>query len=71
MVYLEKEENDSMMNLKFGEDRKYLSVLEKISICMLEDGSYTNYKVIGKVPEEYDNMYVYGIGLIDSEFTID
>lgn len=60
-----------MMNLKFREARKYISVINKVSICMVEDGSPTNYGAIGKVPEDFDDMYVYGFGMIDSEFTKD
>jgi len=52
----------------FGEIRKYCSRLDRVSICMQETLSYENYEWIQDVPKEYDNKYLYGFGVIDSEF---
>lgn len=61
------------MNLKFGELRKYISRTDRVSICMHENNSlpYKNYRFIKDVPDHYDDYYVFGVGLIDSEFRLD
>lgn len=59
------------MNLTFGELRKYISVIDRVSICMREDLRYENYRFVKQVPDRYDCLYVYGIGCIESEFEID
>lgn len=59
------------MNLKFKELKKYISVLDRISICMRETLRYENYRFLSDVPDKYDELYVYGIGMIDSEFDIE
>lgn len=59
------------MAIKFGELRKYISRVVRLSICF-EDGHYDNYHLIADIPEgKYDDMYVYGIGMIDVEFPMD
>lgn len=52
----------------FGEIRKYCSRIDRVSICMQETLSYENYERIQDVPKEYDNKYLYGFGVIESEF---
>lgn len=59
------------LNLKFGELRKYISVIDRVSICRKETLAYDNYCYIKDVPEKYDGLYVYGIGRIQSEFAVD
>lgn len=54
--------------LTFKELRKYLSVIDRLSICNKETMNYKNYMCLEDVPESYDEMYVYGIGMIKSEF---
>lgn len=59
------------MAIQFCEIKKYIARNERISIC-LEDGSYDNYLMISDIPEgKYDNLYVYGIGTVDVEFSKD
>lgn len=55
--------------LKFGELREYFDVVSRVSICMKETLNYRNYNFMSEVPHDYDDMYVYGFGMIDSEFT--
>ena len=57
-----------MNNLTFKELRKYISKINRISICKKEDLSYDNYRFMKDVPVSYDDYYVYGIGMIESEF---
>jgi len=52
----------------FKELRKYLSLIDRLSICDKETLNYKNYLYLEEVPESYDDMYVYGIGMIQSEF---
>lgn len=52
----------------FKELRKYLSMIDRLSICDKETGMYHNYLFLEDVPESYDEKYVYGIGMIQSEF---
>ena len=54
--------------LKFKELRKYVSKIDRLSVCQKEDLSYNNYRIMEDVPTSYDEYYVYGIGMIDSEF---
>lgn len=56
-------------DLKFGNLRRYISVIDRISICMHETLQYENYRLIREVPELYDDYYVYGVGMIESEFS--
>ena len=55
------------MNLKVKDLRNYVSRIDRISICLKETLSYENYSCMQEVPETYDDYYVYGIGIIDSE----
>lgn len=52
----------------FGEIRKYCSVIDRVSICMKETLLYENYDCILDVPHSYDNQYLYGFGVVESEF---
>ena len=54
--------------MKFTEIRKYISNIDRVSICDKDTLSYENYQFISEVPESYDEMYLYGIGRIESEF---
>lgn len=59
------------MAIKFKELRKYISRVCRLSICF-EDGHYDNYHLISDIPDgKYDDLYVYGIGLVDVEFPLD
>lgn len=35
---------------------------------MLKTMTYQNYRFIEKVPHDYDRYYLYGFGMIESEF---
>lgn len=56
--------------LKFSELRNFISKIDRLSICIEETSEYENYRYMRNVPEKYDNYYVYGIGMIESEFKI-
>lgn len=56
--------------MRFKELRKYISVIDKVSVCMCETLQYENYYYMEQVPEKYNEFYVYGIGMIDSEFDV-
>ena len=59
------------MAIKFGELRKYISRVEKLSICF-EDGHYDNYVLLSDIPEgKYDELYIFGVGMVDVEFPLD
>ena len=58
----------SFSRITFKEIKNYCSQIDKISICMMETLDYENYENIRKVPTTYDNYYLYGIGMIKSEF---
>ena len=51
-----------------GEMRPLLDRVARYSVCMQETGDYENYRFLSDVPEEYDSLYIYGIGLIETEF---
>ena len=51
-----------------GEMRPLLDRVARYSVCMQETGDYENYRFLSDVPEEYDSMYIYGIGLVETEF---
>lgn len=55
-------------DILFGEIRKYCSRIDRVSICMKETLMYENFDSITYVPEEYNNKYLYGFGVIESEF---
>lgn len=54
--------------IKLGQIRPFFDKTGKVSICMAETLRYENYKYIKDVPHYYDNYYVYGFGIIESEF---
>ena len=56
------------MEITFGAFRKYVSVIDPVSICFYETSAYENYDLIRDVPAEYDSLFIYGVGLIESEF---
>lgn len=59
------------MAIQFKEIRQYLARNAKLSICF-EDGYYHNYLMISDIPaEKYKDLYVYGVGMIDVEFSMD
>lgn len=59
------------MAIGFEEIRKYIARDVRISVCF-EDGYYHNYLMISDIPEhKYDGLYVYGIGMVNVEFSRD
>ena len=59
------------MAIKFKEIRRFLARNTRLSICF-EDGDYHNYLLISDIPSlEYDELYVYGVGMTDVEFSLD
>lgn len=54
--------------LTLGEIRPLLDRIARYSICMQETGDYENYRFLKDVPEDYDSLSIYGIGLIETEF---
>ena len=59
------------MAIKFRELKKYLSRVDRLSIC-LENGYYDNYALVSDIPEgKYDELYVFGVGMVDVEFSLD
>ena len=59
------------MAIKFRELRQYLSRNIRLSICF-EDGHYDNYLIVSDIPDgRYGDLYVYGVGKIDVEFSKD
>lgn len=59
------------MAIQFKELKACISRVVRISICFL-DGHYDNYTLISDIPEgKYDDLYIYGIGMIDVEFPRD
>lgn len=59
------------MAIKFKEIKKYISRTTRISICR-EEGFYDNYSLLSDIStEKYDELYVYGVGMIDAEFPMD
>lgn len=57
-----------MIKIKFRELRERLSVTDRISICYKETLQYKNFITIKDVPDSYNDLIVYGIGIIESEF---
>lgn len=57
--------------ITFGEIRKFCSVIDRISVCMLETMTYENFESIRDVPHTYDDRYLYGFGGIKSEFQVE
>ena len=59
------------MAIKFKEIRRFLARNIRLSICFL-DGNYHNYLLVSDITaSEYDELYVYGIGITDVEFSLD
>lgn len=59
------------MAIKFKEIRRFLARNTRLSICFL-DGHYHNYLLVSDIlASEYDELYVYGIGMTDVEFSKD
>jgi len=59
------------MAITFKEIKQYISRVVRISICFT-DGHYDNYTLVSDIPVgKYDNLYTYGIGMIDVEFPMD
>lgn len=59
------------MAIQFKEIRQYLARNARLSICF-EDGYYHDYLMISDIPaEKYKDLYVYGIGMVDVEFSKD
>ena len=59
------------MAIKFKEIRRFLARNTRLSICFL-DGYYHNYLLVSDIPAlEYDELYVYGVGMIDVKFSLD
>lgn len=59
------------MAISFGEIKKYLARNVRLSICF-EDMHYHNYLLLSDIPDnKYDNLYVYGVGMTDVEFSKD
>lgn len=57
------------MAIKFKEIRRFLARNIRLSICFL-DGQYHNYLLVSDISaSEYDELYVYGIGMTDVEFS--
>lgn len=55
-------------DITFGTIRNYIAVTAHVSICRKETGDYNNYESIEQVPHDYDNLYLYGIGITGCEF---
>ena len=56
--------------MKFKELRRYISRIDRVHMLMNETLEYKNYRFISEVPESYDDYYVYGIGMRETEFPI-
>lgn len=59
------------MAIQFMEIRQYLARNVRLSICF-EDGYYHDYLMVSDIPDEkYKDLYVYGVGMVDVEFSRD
>ena len=59
------------MAIKFEELRKYVARNVRLSICF-EDGYYHDYLMMSDIPEQkYAGFYIYGVGMVDVEFSRD
>lgn len=54
--------------IKFRELRSRLSATDRLSICCKDTLRHKNYITIKDVPASYDELIVYSIGIIESEF---
>ena len=57
-----------MLSIKFKDLKPFVTRLERLSLCMQETMQYENFIRLRDVPDTYDEYYVYGIGMIESEF---
>lgn len=59
------------MAIQFQEIRQYLARNVRLSICF-DGGYYHDYLMISDIPaEKYKDLYVFGIGMADVEFSMD
>ena len=54
-----------------GSTSRVVSVAWRPICWMHETLQYENYRLIREVPESYNDYYVYGVGMIESEFSED
>ena len=57
-----------MEAIRFESIRKFCAITDRVSICDKETHCYENYETIEQVPGTYDDKYLYGFGIIESEF---
>ena len=55
--------------LIFGNLREYIDKTARIQVCENNTGCYEDYRCIEDVSHDYDNREVFGIGLVESEFS--
>ena len=53
----------------FGNLREMIDRTARIQICDHNTGCYEDYKYIEDVPHDYDDRLVFGIGLVNSEYS--
>lgn len=53
----------------FGILREMIDRTAKIQVCDHETGDYEDFKCIEDVTHDYDNREVFGIGLVNSEYS--
>ena len=54
--------------MNFKDIRGYFSRTDLISVCMRENLCYENYSTIDDAPAVFDEKYLCGIGIVESEF---
>lgn len=54
-----------------GEIRKFVSLADRISVCQKETLDYENFENIRDVPHSYDEQYLFGVGIIESEVRVE
>lgn len=54
--------------IKLKDLKHYISNTDRLSICIKETMDYKNFMCLRDVGNKYDELYVYGIGMIESEF---
>lgn len=59
------------MAIQFKEMRPYLARNVRISLCFEETYEYFNYLLKSDIPNKYGELYVYGVGTADVEFSRD
>lgn len=71
LLYQHEKVRQCIMAIQFKEIRQYLARNVRLSIY-LEDGYYYDYLMISDISsEKYKDLYVYGIGMTDIEFSED